>query len=124
MEVWNLLKEQIEMTDELKLVQLYNMITTGYRYREEPHTEFKVLLSSMPVETVKPFRLIAMGDPPMTSTLLQAAAEHNNKEAVLLLLEHGVDPKETSDIKRTPMKLAAENNHEEIVEILREAIGE
>ena len=35
-----------------------------------------------------------------------------------------VDPKETSDIKRTPMKLAAENNHEEIVEILREAIGE
>ena len=52
MEVWNLLKEQIEMTDELKLVQLYNMITTAYRYREEPHTEFKELLSSMPVETV------------------------------------------------------------------------
>ena len=35
-----------------------------------------------------------------------------------------VDPKETSDIKKTPMKLAAENNHEEIVEILRKAIGE
>ena len=35
-----------------------------------------------------------------------------------------MDPKETSDIKKTPMKLAAENNHEEIVEILRKAIGE
>merc|ERR1712032_73172 len=108
--------------------QLYKMITTrGYRYREEPHTEFKELLASMPVESVKPFRLIAMGDPAhhrTTSTLLQAAAEHDNKEAVLLLLEHGVDPKETSDIKKTPMKLAAENNHEEIVEILRNATGE
>jgi len=124
MEVWSILKEHIEMTDELKLEQLYNMITTGYRYREEPHTEFKELLASMPVESVKPFRLIAMGDPPTTSTLLQAAAQHDNKEAVLLLLEHGVDPKETSDIKKTPMKLAAENNHEEIVEILRKAIGE
>merc|ERR1719397_1646654 len=124
MEVWSILKEHIEMTDELKLEQLYKMITTSYRYREEPHTEFKELLASMPVESVKPFRLISMGDPPMTSTLLQAAAEHDNKEAVLLLLEHGVDPKETSDMKKTPMKLAAENNHEEIVEILREAIGE
>merc|ERR1712032_1508266 len=79
----------------------------GYRYREEPHTEFKELLASMPVESVKPLCLISMGDPQMTSTLLQAAAEHDNKEAVLLLLEHGVDPKETSDIKKTPMKLAA-----------------
>ena len=35
-----------------------------------------------------------------------------------------VDPKETSDVKRTPMKIAADNNYEEIVEILREAIGE
>merc|ERR1719184_254842 len=101
------------------------MITTrGYRYREEPHTEFKELLASMPIESVKPLRLISMGDPPMKSTLLQAAAEHDNKEAVLLLLEHGVDPKETSDIKKTPMKIAAEHNFEEIVEILREASGE
>merc|ERR1719500_304401 len=124
MEVWNLLKDHIEMTAELKLEQLNNMITTVYRYREEPHTEFKELLSSLPVESVKPFRIIAMGDPPMTSTLLQVAAMQDNKEAVLLLLEHGVDPKETSDVKRTPMKIAADNNYEEIVEILREAIGE
>ena len=113
MEVWNLLKDHIEMTVELKLEQLYNMITTVYRYREEPHTEFKELLSSLPLESVtlfnclqieyqckqpmytltlqcpriqcntkllrllqkltqvKPFRMIAMGDIPMTSTLLQ-----------------------------------------------------
>jgi len=98
--------------------------TTAYKHREEPHTEFKELLTSMPVESLKPFRPTAMDDPSMTSTLLQAAAEHDNKEAVLLLLEHGVDPKETSDIKKTPMKIAAENNFEEIVEILREASGE
>ena len=47
--------------------------------------------------------------------------------SVLLILHatsFRVDPKETSDIKKTPMKLAAENNHEEIVEILRNATGE
>ena len=69
MEVWNLLKDHIEMTVELKLEQLYNMITTVYRYREEPHTEFKELLSSLPVESIT---LISKGDPPVTSTLLQA----------------------------------------------------
>ena len=35
-----------------------------------------------------------------------------------------VDPKETSNEKRTPMRIAAENNNDEIVEILSEAIGE
>ena len=35
-----------------------------------------------------------------------------------------VDPKETGDEKRTPMKVAADKNNWEIVEILREAIGE
>ena len=37
-----------------------------------------------------------------------------------------VDPKETSDEKRTPIRLAAEHHmsqHDEIVEMLREAIG-
>ena len=58
MEVWNLLKDHIEMTVELKLEQLYNMITTVYRYREEPHTEFKELLSSLPVESVTLLKLL------------------------------------------------------------------
>ena len=35
-----------------------------------------------------------------------------------------VDPKETSNEKRTPMRIAAENNNDEIMEILSEAIGE
>ena len=34
-----------------------------------------------------------------------------------------VDPKETSDEERSPMKLAAEKNNDDILEILREAIG-
>ena len=35
-----------------------------------------------------------------------------------------VDPKETSSEKRTPMRIAAENNNDEIVEILAKTIGE
>ena len=70
MEVWKILKDHIEMTVELKLEQLYNMIVHQvYRWHKEPYTEFKELLSSLPVESIT---LISKGDPPVTSTLLQA----------------------------------------------------
>ena len=74
MEVWKILKDHIEMTEELKLDQLYNMIVHQvYRwqdsYQEESYKEFKELLSSLPVELIS---LISRGDPPVTSTLLQA----------------------------------------------------
>ena len=74
MEVWKILKDHIEMTVELKLEQLYLMIVHQvYRWQdscqEESYKEFKELLSSLPVESITP---ISKGDPPMTSTLLQA----------------------------------------------------
>merc|ERR1719234_1622793 len=103
MEVWDILKDHIEMTVELKLEQLFYMI-----------------LSSIPVESV---HWTSKGDPPVTRTLLQVAAQHGDTKAVQILLEHGVDPEETSDEEKSPMKFAAENNNDEIVEILREAIG-
>ena len=34
-----------------------------------------------------------------------------------------VDPKETSNDLRIPMKLAAENSNDDIVELLRDAVG-
>jgi ankyrin repeat protein len=122
MEVWELLKDHVEMTVELKLEQLYNMIVSSENQdRKEPYTvQFRELLSSVPIGSVT---LISKGDPPVTRTLLQAAAQHGDKEAVQLLLQHGVDLKETSDEERTSMKLAAENYNDDIVEILRDAIG-
>ena len=53
MEVWSILKDHIEMTVEMKLEQLYQMIVSSeYQNREQPHTEFEELLSSLPVESV------------------------------------------------------------------------
>ena len=69
-EIWNILKDHIEMTVELKLEQLYNMMVHQKNCgREDPHKEFRELLSSLPVESITP---ISKGDPPMTCTLLQA----------------------------------------------------
>ena len=56
MEVWSILKDHIEMTVEMKLEQLYQMIVSSeYQNREQPHTEFRELLSSLPVESVTGF---------------------------------------------------------------------
>merc|ERR1712181_931 len=57
-------------------------------------------------------------------TLLQVAAAHDNKGAVRLLLEKGVDPKETGNKSRTAMDIAAERGSMEVVDLLWEAIGE
>ena len=71
MEVWDLLKDHVEMTVEMKLDQLYNMIvSTSNRDRKKPYTvQFRELLSSVPIGSVT---LISKGDPPVTRTLLQA----------------------------------------------------
>ena len=71
MEVWDLLKDHVEMTVEMKLDQLYNMIvSTSNRDRKKPYTvQFRELLSSVPIDSVT---LISKGDPPVTRTLLQA----------------------------------------------------
>ena len=71
MEVWDLLKDHVEMTVEMKLDQLYNMIvSTSNRDRKKPYTvQFRELLSSVPIDSVT---LISKGDPPETRTLLQA----------------------------------------------------
>ena len=56
MEVWSILKDHIDMTVEMKLEQLYQMIVSSeYQNREQPHTEFEELLSSLPVESVTGF---------------------------------------------------------------------
>ena len=71
MEVWDLLKDHVEMTMEMRMEQLYNMILSSEnRDRKEPYTvQFRELLSSVPIGSVT---LISKGDPPVTRTLLQA----------------------------------------------------
>ena len=51
--MWTILREQTDMTVELKLEQLHNMMVSAeYQNRGKPHTEFKELLSSLPLESV------------------------------------------------------------------------
>jgi len=127
MEVWKLLKGHIEMTVQMKLSQLHQMLRRMAKMetRKIGETdlldEFKELLTSLPVEMVKPFPIDARDSPEKTKTLLQLAAQFANKDAVLLLLEHGVDPKEICFDERPPIKYATDMD---VAEILAEAIGD
>jgi len=120
MEIWNIMRERLELTDEEKLEQLGRMIMAGKMEQDEPWKEFKELLSSLPVQLVNTAGIEAAKN----CTLLQVAAAHDNKGAVRLLLEKGVDPKETGNKSRTAMDIATERGSMEVVELLWEAIGE
>ena len=118
MEIWNILKKRIKMTVELKLEQLQCMIVSAHWEEWKPHTEFKQLLSSIPVESVTSkdcsdgMQKITKGeifpndidgrspsDGHITPGKIlitwtsfqpkQVAVQRDNKEAVLLLLKHG-----------------------------------
>ena len=52
MEIWNIIREGLELTDQEKLKQLYRMIVAGKMEQDEPWKEFKELLSSLPLELV------------------------------------------------------------------------
>ena len=52
MEIWNIMRERLELTDEEKLEQLGRMIMAGKMEQDEPWKEFKELLSSLPLELV------------------------------------------------------------------------
>ena len=52
MEIWNLMREGLELTEREKLEQLCRMIVAGKMEEDDPWKEFKDLLSSLPVESV------------------------------------------------------------------------
>ena len=52
MEIWNIMREGLELTDQEKLKQLYRMIVAGKMEPEEPWKEFKEFLSSLPLKLV------------------------------------------------------------------------
>ena len=52
MEIWNIMRERLELTDQEKLEQLCRMIMAGKMEQDEPWKEFRELLSSLPVELV------------------------------------------------------------------------
>ena len=52
MEIWNIMREGLELTEKDKLEQLCRMIVSGKMDQDDPWKEFKELLSSLPVELV------------------------------------------------------------------------
>ena len=52
MEIWNIMREGLELLEAEKLDQLCRMIVAGKMNLDDPWKEFKELLSSLPVELV------------------------------------------------------------------------
>ena len=52
MEIWNIMREGLELSETEKLEQLCRMIVAEKMDQDKPWKEFKELLSSLPVETV------------------------------------------------------------------------
>ena len=52
MEIWNIMRENLELTDQEKLEQLCRIIVAGKMEQHKPWKEFKELLSSLPLELV------------------------------------------------------------------------
>ena len=59
MDIWKIMSERVELTDEEKLEQLFTMLTVeGNMEKNKPCTEFKqLLMSTLPVELVTLFML-------------------------------------------------------------------
>ena len=59
MDIWKIMSERVELTDEEKLEQLFTMLTMeGNMEKNKPCTEFKqLLMSPLPVELVTLFML-------------------------------------------------------------------
>ena len=55
MEIWNIMREGLELSESDKLEQLCRMIVAGKMEEDDPWKEFKDLLSSLPVESVLNF---------------------------------------------------------------------
>ena len=54
MEIWNIMREGLDLTEKDKLEQLCRMIVAGKMEQDDPWKEFKELLSSLPVDLVFP----------------------------------------------------------------------
>ena len=52
MEIWNIMREGLELTEKDKLEQLCRMIVAGKMDQDDPWKEFKELLSTLHVELV------------------------------------------------------------------------
>merc|ERR1719239_2132298 len=124
LEIWNIMREGLELTDQEKLEQLCRLIVAGKMEPDKPWKEFKELLSSLPLELVSTAGIEEKGSIEEKRILLQVAAAHDNKGAVRLLLEKGVEPKATGNYGKTAMDIATEKESMEVVDLLWEAIGE
>jgi len=89
MQIWKMIRDQMELTEEAKLDQLYFMLEE--RQIESPTVppfkEFKELLLSLPMELVSRTPFLGKW------SLLDVAVYCNQIETVRLLLDHGFDVK-------------------------------
>jgi len=130
MDIWNILAEHLELSDEDKLNQLYIMIQARFNESDQVFKTFNNLLSSLPVELVSTSCVQGKLRKERGGTLLQIAAECGSNEAVRLLLEKGVDPKAISEkddvapIKTALNRIGGISFNTEIFDMLRKATGE
>merc|ERR1719391_1998717 len=124
MDFWNIMRENTELTENEKLVQLRRMIMVENMEEDNPSKEFKELLSSLPVEMVNTTCIEVRDSFLPENTLMQVAAACNNTGVARLLLEKGVDPKARGGDEKTAMEIATEHESEEVVNLLCGAIGE
>merc|ERR1719391_1555384 len=89
MDFWNIMRENTELTENEKLVQLRRMIMVENMEEDNPSKEFKELLSALPVEMVKTTCIEVRDSFLPKNTLLQVAAACNNTGVVRLLLKKG-----------------------------------
>jgi len=129
MDIWQILREHIELTEEAKIEQLFYMMSEMSENHPFPLEQFKELLASLPVDKVSTARVFGKG------SLLQAAVSCGNPGPVRLLLEHGADAKAVIDPEetRTPqavlfemattLKSTVDYSKLDVLEVLFEAIA-
>jgi len=123
MDIWKIMSERVELTDEEKLEQLFTMLTVeGNMEKNKPCTEFKqLLMSTLPVELVSTSQIQSRRDDDVKGTLLQVAIDADNEGVVDLLLEKGVDP-DRVNVQRL-LKAISEEDEEEATKRFKEILG-
>lgn len=97
---------------DVKVVTDNGVTPLSYSYRPEGYSDVIRILAAAGADVNH------MG--PGDLTALHSAVGENNKKAVMVLLEKGVDPNPPSDVRLSPLALAEKKGFKEIADILRE----
>jgi len=118
-EVLKILAEFTQITDKVKLLQLYNLMDTDYV--EKSKEEFQSILCSLPVDLVSTEYVYDRRIGVSRTLLLNAVCE-KKLDFLRLLLEYGVDATAKADGAVSPIEFAVVDEFDEAVAILREFV--